>query len=162
MGVTKELFMEIREREDSTPSAPLTKSSQIELAEMLTNKVELGEVDPLKTFIQLRSLKTFIQLRSLETSVKIALDKIKGRAIEEGQKLNKGGEKIIGVNCSLMNGRRMYDYSNDSVWNDLKAKMKEREDFLKGLKEPMSDMEGVISCPPIIKYCEETLTLKFD
>ena len=153
MGLTKELFMEIREREDSTPSAPLTKSSQIELAEKLTNKVELGEADP---------LKTFIQLRSLETSVKIALDKIKGRAIEEGQKLNKGGEKIIGVSCSLMNGRRMYDYSNDSVWNDLKAKMKEREEFLKGLKEPMSDMEGVISCPPIIKYCEETLTLKFD
>jgi hypothetical protein len=107
-------------------------------------------------------LHRFIALRNLEESVSIALERIKGDAMIEADKLAKGGDRVLGVNVSTMEGRRTFDYSGDSVWLDLKNKMKDREDFLKGLKEPMSDMQGVISNPPMIKYSGATIVLKFD
>ena len=54
-----------------------------------------------------------------------------------------------------------YDYSvcSDAEWDklnaqltDIKVKMKERETFLKTLKEPMSTMDGEIINPPSITY----------
>lgn len=108
------------------------------------------------------SLKRFIMLRNLSEAVTIAIELLKGNAMIEADKLAKGGEKVLGVNVSTMEGRRTFDYSNDEVWVKLKEKIKEREEFLKGLKQPMSDMEGVISNPPMIKYSGATIVLKFD
>lgn len=107
-------------------------------------------------------LHRFIALRNLYKAVSIALERIKGDAIIEVDKLEKGGNRVLGVNVSVVGGRRTWNYSEDKVWSDLKEKIKAREEMLKSLKEPMSDMDGVISNPPSITYSGDTINLKFD
>jgi len=51
-----------------------------------------------------------------------------------------------GVKFTKVDGRSSLDYSNDEVWSELKAKLKEREELLKVAyksKETIYDNEGV-------------------
>ena len=43
---------------------------------------------------------------------------------------------------------------------DIKAKIKEREAFLKTLKEPMSTMDGEIINPPVITFGAQNFACK--
>jgi hypothetical protein len=52
-----------------------------------------------------------------------------------------------------------YEYKGDYVWNDLNAKIKARETFLKTITEPTFDGEG-IQVMPAIKKSIDTLTIK--
>jgi len=160
MGASKEIFMEMREQEmtqaEGLPSIAETfsKSTQIAMADRFTAKVNEGAENP---------LDAFIRLRNIEKALEIALDRLKPLALIEGEKLAKSGEKVHGVHVSVVGGKRTFDYSNDKIWNEVKEKLKEREEFLKGLKKEMADVDtGEIISPPVIKYYSETLYLKFD
>jgi hypothetical protein len=52
-----------------------------------------------------------------------------------------------------------YEYKGDYVWNDLNAKIKARETFLKTITEPTFDGDG-IQVMPAIKKSTDTLTIK--
>jgi len=158
MGASKELFMQEREAEMNQEISPVisekySKQSQIEIAERMLFNVDEGHANP---------LTIFIKLRNLQAAVEMAIDLVKPLALEEGQKLSKTGEKISGVQVSVVGGKRSCDYSNDREWTGLKEKIKDREEFLKGLQKPMADIEtGEIINPPIIKYSQDTVNLKF-
>ena len=76
------------------------------------------------------SEQAFAFLKKISDLVDKVMSEIKEDAMAE---IAKGNNFAHGVKMSVA-GKTTYDYSNDPVWADLKAKMKEREDFLKSIK----------------------------
>ncbi len=131
----------------------LNKETIAQLTNSLVQKVDDGDENPLHTIVRLRFMKKVIE---------DAEEKIKGFAVQEAAKLDKKGDVVLGVNVRHTEGRRTFDYSNDKEWNDLKEKMKNREEMLKGLTKPMADPDsGEIIEPPLVKYSAETVTVTF-
>lgn len=75
------------------------------------------------------SEKAFAFLRKISELIDTVTDGIKDDAIEQ---VRKGNNFAHGVKMSVV-GKTTYDYSKDPTWLDLKAKTKEREDFLKSI-----------------------------
>lgn len=131
----------------------LTKEGITTLQNNLIEKVREGEENPLHVLVKLRFMSKVIEGAEAE---------IKKIATEEASKLNKGGDTVSGAEVTFSEGRRTFDYSNDSVWCELKEKIKEREEMLKGLKKEVADTDtGEIMAPPITKYSAEIITVKF-
>ncbi len=131
----------------------LSKDTISELINSLVQKVNDGDENPLQTLVRLRFMKNVIEG---------AEERIKGFAAQEAAKLDKKGDMVLGVSVRHSEGRRNYDYSEDKTWVDLKEKMKNREELLKGLKFEVANTDtGEIMRPPIIKYSAETVTVTF-
>jgi ribonuclease BN (tRNA processing enzyme) len=122
----------------------LTKESITLLADHITEKAREGEENPLHSLVKIRFMKNVIEAAEVQ---------VKQMATEEASRLSKSGETVIGTEVT---------YSEDKEWNDLKNKLKKREDMLKGLTKPMADPDsGEIINPPIVKYSAEIVTIKF-
>jgi hypothetical protein len=76
------------------------------------------------------SEQAFAFLKKISDLVDKVMSEIKHDAMAE---IAKGNNFAHGVKMSVA-GKTTYDYSNDPVWADLKAKIKEREDFLRSIK----------------------------
>ena len=76
------------------------------------------------------SEQAFAFLKKISDLVDKVMSEIKEDAMAE---IAKGNNFAHGVKMSVA-GKTTYDYSKDPVWADLKAKIKEREDFLKSIK----------------------------
>jgi hypothetical protein len=126
----------------------LTKESINNNAQLLSEKWD----EPLEAYIRLKAMRDTIDL---------AMDKIKGQAKEEAMKYQGENDKC-GAKFKYQEGARTFDYSSDVVWQKLKDQIKEREDFLKGLKKEMADTEtGEIVQPPIVKYKSDSILITF-
>jgi len=75
------------------------------------------------------SEKAFAFLKKISELIDKVVDGIKDDALEE---VRKGNNFAHGVKMSVV-GKTTYDYSQDKVWQDLKAKIKDREEFLKSI-----------------------------
>ena len=105
-------------------------------------------------------LPIFIKAKALSEIAEGIMDKVKEGAILESEKYGKEGYKIMGVKFQKVSGRRTFDFSNDKMFCEIKKLLKEREEFLKGIKKEMADVEtGEIVYPPIEKYSGETIKL---
>lgn len=117
----------------------LTKTAANEMAAGLSTAVNDGRFKP---------LEMLAKLKFAELTVKTAIDGIMDAAIDEASKYHKG-EKITAMGCELSqkeSGVR-YDFTGcgDAVYDRmaaemdaLKERMKEREAFLKTVKEGMT------------------------
>ena len=76
------------------------------------------------------SEQAFAFLKKISDLVDKVMSEIKEDAMAE---IAKGNNFAHGVKMTIA-GKTTYDYSNDPVWADLKAKIKEREDFLRSIK----------------------------
>lgn len=160
MGKTKEYGMEEQERQLATEETGLSfeldnvltsnKAFITDLAQRMVQDVIDGEVDPYKAFVFAN--KGQLIFDAIVTNL---------RPIIASKQLPKGGLKMYDSEIIEKKNPDKYDYSvcSDAEWdklnaqlNDIKAKMKERETFLKTLKEPMSTMDGEIINPPSITY----------
>lgn len=90
------------------------------------------------------------------------------RPVVASKQIQKGGIKLYDTEIIEKKNPDKYDFSvcSDSEWDNfntlievLKAKMKERETFLKALKEPISTLEGEIINPPSITYGAQNVAL---
>ena len=75
------------------------------------------------------SEKAFAFLKKISELIDKVVDGIKDDALEE---VRKGNNFAHGVKMSVV-GKTTYDYSKDAIWQDLKAKIKDREEFLKSI-----------------------------
>lgn len=133
----------------------LTKETITALTNSITEKAVEGDENPLHVLVRLRFMKSVIEGAEI---------RVKQIATEEASRLNRvgGHDFVLGTEVSYSEGRRTFDYSEDKEWNDLKEKMKNREEMLKGLKKPMADPDsGEIINPPIVKYSAEIIIVKF-
>lgn len=105
----------------------LSKSDLLSLSNQLMTPVDDGEVDPLKQLINIKKL--IFLLEDLEPKV---------RAIAEEKTFLSRGEKMIigGAEISEKDNAR-YDYKvcNDPALNKAQQTVKDRQTFLKTLKE---------------------------
>lgn len=136
----------------------ITKNSNLTKAEQEATAVELSN------FLLENSncLEALMKLKSYENIINSVKKSIEAEAINEADKYGKGQHEVMGVKFQVKEGSRRYDYTNDDTYNKLKAELKEREEFLKGLKKPMVDPEtGELAQPPIEKYTKSSITISF-
>lgn len=126
------------------------KAFRTDLAQRVVQDVKDGIIDPLEAFIYANKGQEVFD--AIVTNV---------RPIIAGKQIQKGGIKLYDAEIIEKKNPDKFDYAvcGDSEWDklnakltDIKAKMKERETFLKTLKEPMSTMDGEIINPPSITY----------
>jgi len=160
MGKMKEYGMEEQERQLATEETGLSfelsnlmtsnKAFRTDLAQRVVQDVKDGIIDPLEAFIYANKGQEVFD--AIVTNV---------RPIIAGKQIQKGGIKLYDAEIIEKKNPDKYsfDVCNDSEWDklnaqltDIKAKMKERETFLKTLKEPMATLEGEIINPPSITY----------
>lgn len=142
--------------------APLSKDLIVRSAKELLERVEAGDIDPLR-------------LRTVIAMYEKAFDQIKKVVTEKAlDEFDKYSEKaLMKGDCQIerMEAGVSYDYSNDSVWNEIKAtenfwaeKRKAREKFLRAVPaDGMNEVDEVSGevmkiYPPLKK---STTTLKF-
>lgn len=154
MSATKGLFLQERERESFLTS---NKATRDDFAKGVIQEVAEGYADPTK--ILLMAKKAVEVFTVIEKNVKPF---VAGRGIQ------KGGLTLYDATITEKKDADKYDYSacNDSKINELYAKFEEikkdirdRETFLKTLKEPMSTLEGEIINPPAVTHGAQNISV---
>jgi len=141
---------------------PSTQSEVDRMYLMIKNEILSGSENPLKLEVQLKAMEDLIKkLRSDE--------EIKDQMIIEGYKHPEKSFEMYGAKFTKTTVSVKYDFSdcNDQEYLNLKhitdsykKELKEREDFLKGLKKSMADPEsGEIINPPV-KIGKESISVK--
>lgn len=83
-------------------------------------------------------LVVHICLKAMEELIKKVKDGINGAVLEEAAKYGGKEFDFRGSKVSVAN-RRTYDYSADTIWANLDAEKKGREQMLKNISEPLAD-----------------------
>lgn len=112
---------------------PETKAQQENFASRLLNSVMNGSINPVDLDILLKSIENTIAIVRKDNDFKECLN----------DELYKYHEKTIDfANCEITKAQSTTrDYKEDSVWCDLKDKLKAREELLK-LSEKQSIVDG--------------------
>jgi hypothetical protein len=139
---------------------PETKEQIRSFVEAAINEVLSGDRNPLELDLRLKALEELVKNIRKD-------DKVKAAILNE---LNKYAERLVvyrGVHFQKKSLSK-YDYTSDSRWCELDAeikalseKKKEREEFLRTLREPMADMETGEIIQPIYCKSEETYSVTF-
>lgn len=134
------------------------KAFRTELAQTVVQDVRDGLLDPTQVFIYANKGKEFFD--SVVNNV---------RPIVASKQIQKGGIKSYHSEIIEKKNPDSYDFSvcGDFEWDNLNAqlteikeKIKERETFLKTLKEPMATMYGEVINPPAITYGALNVAIK--
>lgn len=160
MSHTKNEFLTLREEELANEQTGLSfeldglmtsnKASRTVLAQTVIDDIQEGNLDATEVLIYACKGEEFF---------KSVVDNV--RPFVAGKQIQKGGIKMFDSEIIEKKNPDKYDFTvcEDSQWNefnallnDVKAKIKERETFLKTLTEPMATMDGEIINPPAITY----------
>jgi len=106
---------------------PSTKEQVKSFASDIISQVKEGALNPLTLKAQLKFIEKTIS--EVDKGIK---DEFMNEAAKYGKSFEYKGWKIEAIESGTT-----YDYSSDMIWCDLKEKIKERETFLKSLKEPL-------------------------
>lgn len=135
----------------------LSKTAATQMAYGLTTAVIDGRLKP---------LETLARLKFAETTIKTAIEGVMPAAIDEAAKYSKG-EKITAIGCELTQKESgvKYDFTGcgDAVYDRLcaemealKERMKERESFLKTIKQGMTVVDEESGEVMTIRPCCKT------
>jgi hypothetical protein len=160
MGKMKEYGMEEQEKQLATEQTGLSfeldnlmttnKAYRTALAQSVIQDVNEGIIDVTEVLIYACKGEEFF---------KSVVDNV--RPIVAGKQIQKGGIKLYDSDIVEKKNPDKYDFTvcQDTQWNefnallnDVKARMKARETFLKTLTEPMATMDGEIINPPAITF----------
>ena len=111
---------------------------------------------------EVSALDLTIQIKYIEMAMSGIKREIRQASLDEYKKTpnpnNYNGHKIVPAEF----GTR-YDYSNDPIYNELSNKIKEREKFLRTIKEPITQVDPdtgeVITVMPAIKNSTKGLKI---
>lgn len=135
------------------------KAERLTLAQSIVESVQQGETD---------AMQALIYAAKGEEIFKSLVDNI--RPIVASKQIQKGGIKLYEAEITERKNPDKYDFetANDSTWNELnallaetKAKIKERETFLKSLTDPISTLEGEIISVPEKIHGAQNIAIKF-
>ena len=128
----------------------LTKTGIKETAASIVAMVDEGNFDIMEVAIRLKANEELLA----------GLKKELGDLIHtEASKYEKGERKKLGVEWDIVNGRKSYDFTGDSEYMELKAKLKAREEYLKN--KPQFDPETGEVSPVKINYAKDSIRYKF-
>ena len=132
---------------------PSNKEQAQFFANDLVRRVYEGEINPLDLKAQLKFIYRTLDIVDLNTK-----DAWMKEVAKHGKSFEYKGWQVNEVEAGTT-----YDFSNDAEWVEMKNKLKDREAFLKSLKEPLEIVdtetgETTTIHPPIKK---STTTLKF-
>jgi hypothetical protein len=138
--------------------AGLDKIQIIESANQLAEQI-IDEGDILKAMIDIKKLSEYI---------KVIKDKLSDEAVMEAGKHtgNKNLEFLFSNALLRVQSRGRYDYSTcgDKIWDRLSKELKDRQEFLKGIKEEISVNDTgtgeVFSIMPPVKSGKDGLNVK--
>ena len=142
--MSKDLFLQIREQEAFDFSA--TKKAIIEQGQNFVQLVkESGEIDKFELLTKVVRLKEFVNTLDAELRKEFT------------EKASGYGVELIPVN-----GRKMLQFAEDSIYADLQAKLKAREELLKvAQNSTIYDDEGIEVPKVSVKYSADSLQVKF-
>jgi len=150
MGHTGEQFLAMQEFEQMQVQQ-LRKSL---IAQKATRTVDniLERGNPITTAITIKAVEEFIEA--------IKKDKRFIDYVREELAKNGGKDSVEGIALENVEAGTKYDYSNDPVWVDLDKKKRDRETFLKTIKDPLSivneETGEVYSITPPVKTSSST------
>jgi len=138
---------------------PITKQEIKTFSEKLIAEITAGFVDPLQVAVNLKAMEEVIATVRKDKSVQAEILAVVSR---NNNKVEHSGATIE------MRLKSKYHYEEDTAWSEinaqitaLDAKRKEREAFLKALKQEVADpLTGEI-ISPILVESEETLVVTF-
>lgn len=150
MGANSETFLQLREQDivtlyDATFTKKEAQKTGVNLASQIINGGEVSKHEALANLVRLNEV------------ISNAITEIKESVIFEKV-------TVLGVEFTPTNGRIMYNFKEDFVWNELNNKLKQREDLLKvAIKsdEPIYDSEGVEVTKVTTTNSKSSLTIKF-
>lgn len=150
MGASSETFLQLREQDivtlyDATFTKKEAQKTGLNLASQIINGGEVSKHEALANLVRLNEV------------ISNAITEIKESVIFE--KLT-----VLGVEFTPTNGRIMYNFKEDFVWNELNNKIKQREELLKvALKsdDTIYDSEGVEVTKVTTSNSKSSLTIKF-
>ena len=150
MGASSESFLQLREQEiatlyDATFTKKEAQSVGVNLAKQI---IDGGNVSKHECLANLVRLNEVISNAITELKESVSDEKV----------------TILGVEFTPMNGRTMYNFKEDELWNSLNNKIKQREELLKvALKsdEIIFDAEGCEVPKISTSSSKSSLTIKF-
>jgi hypothetical protein len=134
------------------------KATRTDLSQWVIQEIREGQIDATEAFVYANKASEYFD--AIVTNL---------RPIIAAKQIQKGGLKMYDSEIIEKKNPDKYDFSvcSDSTWyslnaklTDIKSKMKERETFLKALKEPISTLEGEIINPPSITYGAMNVSIK--
>ncbi len=141
---------------------PSTNNEVDKMFTLIKQEILSGNENPLKLEVQLKAMETLIKkLRSD--------NEIKEQMIDEGMKYPEKSFELFGAKFIKTTVGVKYDFDvcQDSEWQDIKehaenykAKLKEREDFLKALKQPVVNPDTGEMIYPAKKTGKESISVK--
>ncbi|MFM2204446.1 MAG: Flavobacterium phage vB FspS morran9 [Bacteroidota bacterium] len=150
MGVNSETFLQLREQDivtlyDATFTKKEAQKTGLNLATQIINGGEVSKHEALANLVRLNEV------------ISNAITEIKESVIFEKV-------TVLGVEFTPTNGRIMYNFKEDFVWNELNNKIKQREDLLKvALKsdDTIYDSEGIEVTKVTTTNSKSSLIIKF-
>ena len=148
--MSKDLFLQLREEQISQLyPATFTKKEAISTgAQLASTIIENGNVS---------KHSALANLIRLDTVISTAIDKLKSSVSDISV-------TEMGVEFRPTNGRKMVQYSDDSIWVELQKALKDREILLNTslkIEAPVFDNEGIEIPKVSVKYANDSLTIKF-
>lgn len=150
MGASSESFLQLREQDiitlyDATFTKKEAQKTGVNLASQIINGGEVSKHEALANLVRLNEV---ISNAIIEIKESVIFEKV----------------TVLGVEFTPTNGRIMYNFKDDCLWNELNNKLKQREELLKvALKsdEVIFDSEGVEVTKVSTTNSKSSLTIKF-
>lgn len=128
------------------------------LVNSVSTRIDKGEIDP---------LRTFIQFKATANAIAEVLKEIQPEAIKESMKYAKDGSHMLGFKFSIRSGYAQYSFDHDPEYKKLSEAIEARKKIMKAaakIKKAVADEEsGELIQPAKIKgYTADSLTIRFE
>lgn len=133
---------------------PASKSQQKDFTNQLLRAIQSGVVNPLEMEVYLKAMEDVVKIVRHDSGFKECL-------MDEVDKYPEK-EFRVGNAVVVKSSRTTYDYSDDSVWADIKSKLTEREKMLKNIGQEMADPDSGEIIKPATRKQSDFLKIRFD
>lgn len=145
--MSKNLY-ELMQMQEIATNNFLPSKKQLELFSktFAKNLIDTGDID---------KVEAFAQAERLTTAISNVRDELKASLPREKQ-------TAYGIEINPVNGRQMIQFSEDAIWVQLNADLKEREELLK-LAQRINVFDAYGNGVPkvSVKYSADSLTIKY-
>lgn len=141
-------FFELMQQQEIETNNFLPSKKELELSSktFAKNLIDAGEIN---------KMEAFAQAERLTTAISNVRDELKASLPREKQ-------TAFGIEINPVNGRQMIQFSEDAIWLQLNADLKEREELLK-LAQRMDVFDAYGNDVPkvSVRYSSDSLTIKY-
>ena len=148
MSRIKDLFLMIREEEETSNILPSKKEIELSSKNFAKNLIDNGEMD---------KYEAFAQAERMALAISTVRDELKSS-------LPREKNTFFGIEINPVNGRQMIQFAEDPIYADLQKQLKDREELLKAALKTESffyDSDGIEVPKVSVKYATDSLQVKY-